>query len=109
MVLDDNGNVNTYRRVSPLKPRQRVNHTVKSKTPKKKPSPTELANSLPQCQVVLKNLSDTDIIEKQVQIERDGKLRAIKEKIKTLPRNIFLDNIQLMDFLIIFLNTFPQY
>lgn len=97
-AVDANGECTALKRVIPPK---KVVKTPKAKSVyKKKPTPKpnkkklNLTDSrakqqplhLPTCKIKLVRLSKSDIREKIAQVERDGKVRAIKERIKSLPR-----------------------
>lgn len=88
-VADENGNIKIYR-VDAKKPKPKPKPKSKPKRkpamPKQlkvsKPTAQEMASKMPKCKVVLENLTRGEIAKIVANVERDGKLKAIKEQIK---------------------------
>lgn len=81
-VENENGEVEQYRLVentskSVSKPEAKQN---------KKSLLQTMVSQMPECRVILEQLSPEDIAAKIAKIQRDGKIFRIKDKIKSLPR-----------------------
>lgn len=92
-VVDGKGKFSKYQKVSAQKKAVQIKtRKAKLKVNAKKqvpsvPKATQEELRLPTCKVVLTRLSKADIQKKIEKVERDGKIRAIKDEIKSLPRN----------------------
>lgn len=88
-VQEDDGKVQKYQRVEKQPPnRSPAPQTKRKAKPKQKAknvSVLEKADMLPKCEIVLKNLSKTEIDEITAKLKRDGLIRDIKNTIQTLP------------------------
>lgn len=53
------------------------------------PNCDALAEKMPRCKTIVDNLTALDVISINDKLKRSGKIRAVKEKTKTLPRKIY--------------------
>lgn len=89
LVSNTEGKVEKYQRVSPKPKKKRV--AKRSPKQKKKVSFDEqIAAMTVPCKVAIDRLSREDIDAKIAQVEREGQIRSIKEKIKSLPCKNFV-------------------
>lgn len=87
-VADENGIEKKYRLESPMVPRKKRGLKNMAK-PKPKPKMNKkkyeiLAAKLPQCKVVVHNMTSDEIEAQQAKQQREYKINAIVQKIKTL-------------------------
>lgn len=97
IITDDDGNSTKYKRIETPMKRHSTNISrrkigSKAKTSKsasktvKKSNCEELAAMLPKCTVKIARLSKSEMKEKLAKLERERKIRLIKDEIKSMPR-----------------------
>lgn len=97
LVADSNGKVQKYQRVETPKPKKKANRVAKhvaKRSPKQKKKVSfsgQIAAMTNPCTVAIDRLSKAEIDSKVAQLDKEAKIRSIKEHIKSLPCKIVLN------------------
>lgn len=96
LVSGSDGKVNKYQRVETPKPKKKANRVAKhvtNRSPKQKKKVSfsgQIVSMTTPCKVAIDRLSKADIDATIAQLDREFKIRSIKENIKSLPCKNFV-------------------